>query len=73
MEIRLFLLDNADSAEKVVFTETYRAATPVQDRTAEVFVEALNKSLVDILSRLESDLQKAFSGTTATAERDPSL
>lgn len=68
MEIRLFLLDNAGGEEKVVLAETYRAATPVSDRTAEVFVEALNKSLVDIQGRFEHDLQTVFTAATPKAE-----
>ncbi len=73
MEIRLFLLDNADDTQKVVFAETYRAATPVQEKTTEVFVEAVNESLVNILSHFESDLQKAFSDGTARSEGDQGL
>jgi ABC-type uncharacterized transport system auxiliary subunit len=60
IELRLFLLDNADGTEKVVFAETYRAATPVGEKTAEIFVAALNRSLAEILVRLEADLQKAL-------------
>ena len=62
MEIRFFLLDNADGTRRWSSLETYRAATPVPDKTTEVFVEALNKSLADILARLEADLQKALAG-----------
>jgi ABC-type uncharacterized transport system auxiliary subunit len=62
MEIRFFLLENTDSAETVAFAQTYRAVTPVRDRTAEIFVEALNRSLADILARLEADLQEALAG-----------
>jgi ABC-type uncharacterized transport system auxiliary subunit len=62
MEIRLFLLDNTGGTETVAFARTYRAATPVQDKTAEVFVEALNRSLADILARLEADLQPGLTG-----------
>ncbi|HSV99410.1 MAG TPA: ABC-type transport auxiliary lipoprotein family protein [Sedimentisphaerales bacterium] len=70
MEIRFFLLDNAGGEEKVAFAQTYRAATPVQDRTTEVFVGALNRSLVDILIRLEGDMQREFSaGTVAPTDR----
>jgi hypothetical protein len=67
MEMRLFLLDNSGGTEKVAFAQTYHAATPVSDRTTEVFVEALNRSLVDILGRLESDLQREFSTKTVIA------
>lgn len=61
IEIRFFLLDNANGTEEVAFAQTYRVATPVQDRATEVFVDALNRSLADILTRLEADLKEAFS------------
>lgn len=71
MELRLFVLDNA-GGEKVVFAQTYRAATPVKDTTAGVFVEALNTSLADILTRLETDLRKTLAEETqAGAAREP--
>ncbi len=60
MEIRLFLLTTSGGEERVVFAQTYRAAMPVRDRTAEVFIEALNRSLVEILTRLEADLRQAL-------------
>jgi len=60
MEIRFFLLDNAGGRERIVFAQTYRAATPVRDRTAEVFLTALNTSLAEILTRLEADLRKTL-------------
>jgi cholesterol transport system auxiliary component len=70
MEIRLFLLDNTGGTEKVAFAETYRSATPVTERTAEVFVQALNQSLVDILGRFERDVQKTFPGAASTTGGD---
>ncbi len=70
MEIRLFLLDNAGGTEKVVFAKTYRAVTRVAEKTTEVFIHALNQSLVDILGRFERDVQKALSGADAAVGRD---
>jgi len=67
MEIRFFLLANANARETVLFAETYRAATGVPAKTADAFVAALNESLTEILTRLEADLQKALAGKTATA------
>lgn len=61
IEIRFFLLDNAGDVEEVAFAQTYRVATPVQDRTTAIFVDALNRSLVDILTRLEADLKETLS------------
>lgn len=66
MEIRFFLLENAEGDEIVTFAHTYRAAVPVQDRTTAVFVEALNRSLADILARLEADLRKVLAGKADT-------
>jgi len=66
MEIRFFLLKNTDTGETVTFAQTYRAATPVRDRTAEVFVDALDRSLADILARLETDLRTGLAGKTDT-------
>ncbi|OHB67971.1 MAG: hypothetical protein A2Y77_08465 [Planctomycetes bacterium RBG_13_62_9] len=60
VEIRFFLLGGPGADERVVFTQTYRAVSPVQDRTAKEFVAALNRSLVDILTRLEMDLGKVL-------------
>jgi ABC-type uncharacterized transport system auxiliary subunit len=60
IEVRLFLLNNVRGNENVVFTQIYRAAVPMQDRTAQAFVAALNQGFADILGRLEADLQKAL-------------
>lgn len=68
VEIRFFLLENTDPTETVAVAQTYRAATPVRDRTAEVFVEALDRSLADILARLEADLQKVLIGRASTGK-----
>ncbi len=67
MEIRFFLLTNADAQETVAFAETYRAATGVPDRTPDAFVAALNAGLTEILTRLEADLQKTLAGRTDPA------
>jgi len=60
MEIRVFLLENAGGQEKVVFSQVYRAACPVPSRATGDFIDALNRSLVEILMRLEADLPKAL-------------
>lgn len=56
LEIRYFLLNSGGDAETVVFTETYRAATPIPEKTAAAFVGALDNCLAEILTRLEADL-----------------
>ncbi len=62
MEIRFFLVKIAEGQESVVFARTYRAASAVPSRTTDAFVNALNQSLVEILTCLEADLQKIFVG-----------
>ncbi len=57
LEIRYFLLKDGSAAEAVVFAETYRAATPISARTAVALVAALDRGLVEILTRLEADLE----------------
>ncbi|MGE5296340.1 MAG: ABC-type transport auxiliary lipoprotein family protein [Solirubrobacterales bacterium] len=73
MEIRFFLLDNARNEEKVVFARDYRVSTPMPDKTAEVLMDTMNKSLATILGRLEADLQKASSGKSGEAGRVQTL
>jgi cholesterol transport system auxiliary component len=58
MELRAFLLDNDNTPESVVLSETYRASCPLQSDTPDAFVEALDKCLAEILTSLEKDLMK---------------
>ena len=67
MEVRFFLLENAGGGENAVFAETYKAASPVPSRAADDFIDAMNRSLVEILGRLETDLQKVLAGKTEAA------
>ena len=57
LEIRYFLLKSDSDAEAVVFAGTYKATTPIPERTATAFVAALDRSLAEILTRLEADLE----------------
>jgi len=57
LEIRYFLLNGDSAAETVVFAKTYRAATPIPEKTAAAFVAALDDCLTEILTRLEADLE----------------
>ena len=59
VEIRFFLLAGPDTNETVGLARTYRAESPITAKTAEGVVEALSKSLTDILTRLEPDIEKA--------------
>jgi len=63
MEIRFFLLENAAGREKVVHAEAYRATNAVPSRGTEEFIDALNRNLMEILTRLESDLQEVLAGS----------
>ena len=60
VEIRFFLLAGPDGQESVDLARTYRAESPIAAKTAEAVVEALSKSLTDILTRLEADIEKAI-------------
>lgn len=73
MEIRVFLLENAGGQEKVVFSETYRATAPVSSRATDDFIDALNRSIVEILTRLESDLQEVLVGRAQASSAPQSL
>lgn len=63
MEIRLFLLENTEGRERVIYSKTYRTATAVPSRATDDFIDALNRSLVEILTRLEADLQEVLAGS----------
>ncbi len=70
-EIRFFLLVGPEASESVALSETYRATTPISARTAEAVVEALSKSLADILTRLEADIAKVLARQPDKAEAVP--
>ncbi|MCL5281070.1 MAG: ABC-type transport auxiliary lipoprotein family protein [Planctomycetes bacterium] len=58
--IRFFLLTDSEGSEMVALSRTYRADSPIVARTAEGIVGALSKSLSDILTRLEADIEKTL-------------
>ena len=58
LEIRYFLLNHDSDAQAILFAESYRAVTPIPERTAAAFVAALDNCLKEILTRLEADLEK---------------
>jgi cholesterol transport system auxiliary component len=63
LEIRFSLLGPADGNEATVFTQTYRAASPVPERTADAVVAALSQDLTQILTQLEADLRQRLAET----------
>jgi len=64
MEIRSFLVENGKGRERVIFSQTYKAASAVPSRATDDFIDAMNRSLVEILTRLEADLQEVLVGRT---------
>jgi len=71
VEIRFFLLGGPEANESVALSETYRAATPISNRTAEAVVEALSRSLAEILTRLEADVTQVLVRLTDKAQAIP--
>jgi uncharacterized lipoprotein YmbA len=65
MEIRFYLQARPDAAETVVLAKTYRAETPIAERTADAVVAALSMDLADILGQLEADLEKVLAHNPA--------
>lgn len=62
MEIRIFLLKTEAGGESVpVFGQTYRAGVSIESEGPEHLVEALDKCLEEILSKLEKDLAERLS------------
>ncbi len=68
VEIRFFLLAGPEAGESVVLSQTYRAATPISTKTAEAVVQAMSKSLADILTHLEADIAKVLARPPAPRE-----
>ena len=64
MEIRFFLVKNAAGAESVLFSRTYRAASAVPSQATNDFIDAMDRSLAEILTRLEADLPQAMAAKT---------
>lgn len=58
--IRFFLVTGPEGREKIALARTYTAESPIGVKTAEAIVEALSKSLGDILRRLEGDMEKTL-------------
>jgi cholesterol transport system auxiliary component len=68
MEIRFFLVKNAEDAESILFSRTYRAASAVPSQATRDFIDAMNRSLAEILTRLEADLPSAFAPRADSTE-----
>ncbi len=59
MRIRFFFTQHTRDSDKVVFSQSYRVATPLSERTGQDLMDAFSKDLVEILTRLENDLRTA--------------
>ncbi len=64
MRIRFFFIQHKSGSDTVVFSQSYRTATPLSDRMGQDLIDALSKDLVEILTRLEADLAKSLSDQT---------
>lgn len=64
MEMRCFLIADADAPQRVLFARHYRSVKPLQADTAESLVETLNACLVEILTNLEADLARSDLGAS---------
>jgi cholesterol transport system auxiliary component len=62
LEIRFTLLGVPGPEQPTLLAQSYRAAAPISARTADAVVAALNQSLIQILARLEADLQQRLAG-----------
>ena len=64
MELHCFLLASEDVDQTVVSGKVYGASNPLEARTADALVKALDRCLTQILERLEADLKQSLAGTS---------
>ncbi len=58
MQIRFFLIPEQPAENSISLAETYNASVDVEVKTAEAFVQALDRCLEQILTDLEQDLRE---------------
>ena len=58
VRIRFFLVRHVEGTDTVLFSQAYRTAGPLPDRTGPALIEAFSKDMVEILTGLEADLAK---------------
>ena len=60
MRIRFFFTQRKGAGDTVIFSQSYRAAAPLADKTGQGLIDAFSKDLIEILTSLEADLQKVL-------------
>jgi cholesterol transport system auxiliary component len=58
LDIHFTLLGAPGPDQPTLLAKSYRAASPIAERTADAVIAALNQDLVQILSQLEADLRQ---------------
>ena len=58
VRIRFFLMRHKEGSDTVVFSQPYRMAGPLPDRTGPALIDAFSKDMTEILTQLETDLAK---------------
>jgi cholesterol transport system auxiliary component len=58
VRIRFFLMQHKDGSDTVVFSQAYRTASPLPDRTGRSLIDAFSKDMAEMLTQLEADLAK---------------
>jgi ABC-type uncharacterized transport system auxiliary subunit len=64
VRIRFFLMQHQNGGDTIIFSQAYKAAAPLPDRTGRALIDAFSKDMVDILTHFEADLGKFLSGKT---------
>jgi ABC-type uncharacterized transport system auxiliary subunit len=64
MRIRFFLNQYTEGEETTVFSQVYRAATPLSKKTGPALIRALSQDLTEILTQLEAHLADFLAGKT---------
>jgi cholesterol transport system auxiliary component len=60
LEVRCFLLDDREPTETIAMARVYGASHPIEEKTADAVVAALDAALERILTQLEEDLAAAL-------------
>lgn len=58
VRLRFFLTEHKEGGDTVVFSQAYRTAQPLADRTGRELIDAFSKGMTEILVSFEADLSK---------------